>query len=111
MFKLIGKVFGPVAISILLASSIVDSAHARSYQEAETPTHQIDVVIALDVSGSMTGLIESAKQRVCGELVLKLQQAGDTGLGSNCASGRNADLRPSDVYRRREFTTSDSESS
>ena len=30
---------------------------------------------------------------VCGELVLKLRQAGDTVLGSNCASGRNADLR------------------
>ncbi len=64
MFKPIGKIFGPVAISILLASSIVESAAARSYQEPETPTHQIDVVIALDVSGSMTGLIESAKQRL-----------------------------------------------
>ena len=64
MFKLIGKIFGPVAIGILLASSAIDSAHARSYQEPETSTHQIDVVIALDVSGSMTGLIDSAKQRL-----------------------------------------------
>jgi hypothetical protein len=32
------------------------------------------------------------KMRVCGELVLKPRQGGDTGFDSNYASGRNADL-------------------
>lgn len=64
MFKITGKIIGPAAIGILLASSIIESAHARSYQQPEPMTQQVDVVIALDVSGSMSGLIESAKQRL-----------------------------------------------
>lgn len=64
MLKIIPKIIGPAAIGILLATSTVQSTHARSYQQPETTPRQIDVVIALDVSGSMTGLIESAKQRL-----------------------------------------------
>ena len=64
MLNIISKIIGPAAIGILLASSNIESTHARSYQQPETVTPQIDVVIALDVSGSMAGLIESAKQRL-----------------------------------------------
>lgn len=64
MLNVVAKIIGPAAIGILVASSNIESAHARSYQQPETMTRQIDVVIALDVSGSMTGLIESAKQRL-----------------------------------------------
>ncbi len=37
---------------------------------------------------------------VCGELVLKPQQAGDTGLCNDFASGRNLNLQPSVVSSR-----------
>ncbi len=39
-------------------------------------------------------------RRVCGELILKPQQAGDTGLCNDFASGRNLNLQPSVVSSR-----------
>ena len=38
--------------------------HAGSQQEEFDQSRQIDVVLALDVSGAMSGLIDSAKQRL-----------------------------------------------
>ena len=56
-------IFKNIATSITLilitASSITSAAYAKSQV-----AHEIDVVIALDVSGSMSGLIDSAKQRL-----------------------------------------------
>ena len=61
MLNITRKIIAPAAISVLLASSGIETIHARSYQQT---TQHVDVVIALDVSGSMSGLIESAKQRL-----------------------------------------------
>ncbi len=52
------------AIFALLALLFFGSVNAGSLQKHENGPRQIDVVIALDVSGSMDGLIESAKQRL-----------------------------------------------
>ena len=48
----------------LLTLMLLGPAHAKSLQSEATQPRQIDVVIALDVSGSMDGLIDSAKQRL-----------------------------------------------
>jgi hypothetical protein len=48
-----------ITLSMIVGSSIATSVHAKSQA-----AHQADVVIALDVSGSMSGLIDSAKQRL-----------------------------------------------
>ena len=50
--------------------------------------------------GTLLSPIGDACAPVCGELVFKPQQAGDTGLGDDCASGRNADLQPLIVSSR-----------
>lgn len=47
---------------VLLALSLILTAPARA--ETRPATRDVDLVIALDVSGSMTGLIDSAKQRL-----------------------------------------------
>jgi len=52
------------AVVGLLGLFLFVSANAESIQAPEPEPRQIDVVIALDVSGSMDGLIESAKQRL-----------------------------------------------
>ncbi len=49
---------------ILLAIGTANRSLAKPDQERTEPSTQIDVVIALDVSGSMSGLIASAKQRL-----------------------------------------------
>ncbi len=48
----------------LIVLVLFGSANAKSVQEQTTAPRKIDVVIALDVSGSMDGLIDSAKQRL-----------------------------------------------
>ena len=48
----------------LLGLSAANFSFANPNQEHAEPSRQIDVVIALDVSGSMSGLIASAKQRL-----------------------------------------------
>ena len=50
-------------LAVCLTTGLWTIADARSFQEPE-PTAPVDLVIALDVSGSMSGLIESAKQRL-----------------------------------------------
>ena len=52
-----------VLISLGCAAAL-ETATARPGQDVVEETPHIDVVIALDVSGSMSGLIESAKQRL-----------------------------------------------
>ncbi len=55
----------------------------------------------LRVLGSSEAVMKDrAEAPVCGELVLKPWQAGDTGFGNDFASGRNADLPPSAVSSR-----------
>lgn len=49
-----------IATSLLLAAQV----QAKSVQLPEEQGRPVDLVIALDVSGSMSGLIESAKQRL-----------------------------------------------
>ena len=49
---------------IALSISMVGTATAKSIAQHDEPSRQVDVVIALDVSGSMSGLIDSAKQRL-----------------------------------------------
>jgi polyhydroxyalkanoate synthesis regulator phasin len=48
-----------VAFILIVALCTTDATYAKSQE-----TRHVDVVIALDVSGSMSGLIESAKQRL-----------------------------------------------
>ena len=52
-------------VAILLITLIfLDPVNAESSQQIDNQPRQIDVVIALDVSNSMDGLIDSAKQRL-----------------------------------------------
>jgi hypothetical protein len=60
-----------------LATASPSSARARSFIAPTQPQHQVDLVIALDVSGSMSGLIDSAKQRLW-DIVNELGQARPT---------------------------------
>ena len=53
-----------LAIFGLFTLLFFGTANAESMQNVKVEPHKIDVVIALDVSGSMDGLIESAKQRL-----------------------------------------------
>ncbi len=52
------------AVVALCTLILFGSAHAKSSQTVAPQPHQVDVVIALDVSNSMDGLIGSAKQRL-----------------------------------------------
>lgn len=63
-----------VALGVLLGLTVADPAYAGSQPHQGFATHQVDVVIALDVSGSMSGLIESAKQRLW-DIVNELERA------------------------------------
>jgi hypothetical protein len=58
----------------LAAVLVMQPAHARSTIAPEPASRPVDLVIALDVSGSMSGLIDSAKQRLW-DVVNELQQA------------------------------------
>src|SRR5262245_53452757 len=59
-----------LACAVLAAACLVVSAQALeiqpkpAQQQPQPPRRDIDLVIALDVSGSMSGLIESTKQRL-----------------------------------------------
>lgn len=53
-----------LVLSILLGLVVANPAFATPDQEYTEPSPRIDIVIALDVSGSMSGLIASAKQRL-----------------------------------------------
>ena len=49
-------------IALLALGTIsINTSAARTNSLPESESRQVDVVIALDVSGSMSGLIESAK--------------------------------------------------
>lgn len=64
MFRAIGKSFAVAVIAVGVASAIAQPTQARANSQPVTSTRHVDLVIALDVSGSMSGLIESAKQRL-----------------------------------------------
>ena len=53
-----------MVLCTLLGLSAANLCFAKPNQRHTEPSPQIDVVIALDVSGSMSGLIASAKQRL-----------------------------------------------
>ncbi len=59
MLDTIRKFSASITLILVVAMSVTNAAYAKSQA-----TRQVDVVIALDVSGSMSGLIESAKQRL-----------------------------------------------
>ena len=62
MSHIIGRTF---AVSVMVASLVALLPHSAAGMQAETTTtRHVDLAIALDVSGSMDGLIESAKQRL-----------------------------------------------
>lgn len=68
------------ALTLLMGSLAVASSlpvQARSFAVPPQPQRQVDLVIALDVSGSMSGLIDSAKQRLW-DIVNELGQASPT---------------------------------
>lgn len=48
----------------LIASAALGTAHGKSPAQDHSHPNRVDVVIALDVSNSMDGLIDSAKQRL-----------------------------------------------
>lgn len=56
--------FSARILALCLVTSLWTSADARSFQPPPEATAPVDLVIALDVSGSMDGLIDSAKQRL-----------------------------------------------
>jgi len=64
MFKSANKIPWLFFVSGMIAVMLAGTVHAGSQQEESKQSRQIDVVLALDVSGSMSGLIDSAKQRL-----------------------------------------------
>ena len=63
-----------IVVGVVLAHTLSASANGRDIEIAPEQGRPIDLVIALDVSGSMEGLIESAKQRLW-DVVNELAQA------------------------------------
>lgn len=64
MFNRINKFSASLALCIMLGLATSNDGSASRLWEKPEPAPQVDVVIALDVSGSMEGLIASAKQRL-----------------------------------------------
>ena len=64
MLEPINKVVLMLVSCLVLISMTAESALAKSQVQIEEVRRHVDVVIALDVSGSMSGLIDSAKQRL-----------------------------------------------
>jgi hypothetical protein len=64
MFKFANTIPRLFFVSGMIAVMLTGAVHAGSQQEEFKQPRQIDVVLALDVSGSMNGLINSAKQRL-----------------------------------------------
>jgi len=58
------KISASLLLCVLLGTSVADSVLANPNSEGTEHSRKVDVVIALDVSGSMSGLIASAKQRL-----------------------------------------------
>ena len=58
------KISALLVLCTMLGLTLSNAAFANRLWERPEPAPQIDVVIALDVSGSMEGLIASAKQRL-----------------------------------------------
>ena len=63
-----------LALCALLGLAVSNVSFANRVWEKPEPAPQIDVVIALDVSGSMEGLIASAKQRLW-DIVNQMERA------------------------------------
>ncbi len=64
MLNWTNRVSTSMILCTLLGLSAANFCFAKPIQRHSEPSRQIDVVIALDVSGSMSGLIASAKQRL-----------------------------------------------
>ena len=74
MVNKINRMSVSFALMALFALAAPAAALAKSQTDDETTSRKIDVVIALDVSSSMSGLIASAKQRLW-DIVNELGQA------------------------------------
>lgn len=64
MLNVFRKSAATITGSVLLGLMLTSPVNARSSLQPIQQPEQVDLVIALDVSGSMSGLIESAKQRL-----------------------------------------------
>jgi hypothetical protein len=64
MLEPINKIVLMLVSCVVLVSMTAESALAKSQVQIDPVRRHVDVVIALDVSGSMSGLIDSAKQRL-----------------------------------------------
>ena len=64
MLNVKNRISTSMVLCALLGLSATNLCFAKPNQGHTEPSPQIDVVIALDVSGSMSGLIASAKQRL-----------------------------------------------
>lgn len=64
MLNNFAKTCAAAAIVCCLAVTSVSSADARSQIQEDSAPRHVDLAIALDVSSSMSGLIDSAKQRL-----------------------------------------------
>lgn len=64
MLNRMNKTSASLLLCVLLGTSVADSVLANPNSEGTEHSRKVDVVIALDVSGSMSGLIASAKQRL-----------------------------------------------
>ena len=64
MLNRMTRVSASLLLCVLLGTTVADSVFANPKSERTEHSRKVDVVIALDVSGSMSGLIASAKQRL-----------------------------------------------
>lgn len=74
MWKLSQKTLRSLVVSLLMITILQSNAGATRITNQEPEKQPVDLVIALDVSGSMSGLIDSAKQRLW-DVVNELAQA------------------------------------
>lgn len=64
MLNRMTRISASLLLCVLLGTTGADSVFANPKSERTEHSRKVDVVIALDVSGSMSGLIASAKQRL-----------------------------------------------
>ena len=74
MMNRISKISASLVLCTMLGLTLSNASFANRLWEKPEPAPQIDVVIALDVSGSMEGLIASAKQRLW-DIVNQMERA------------------------------------
>lgn len=74
MLNRTNKISASLVLCTMLGLTISNAGFANRLWEKPDPAPQIDVVIALDVSGSMEGLIASAKQRLW-DIVNQMERA------------------------------------